>query len=318
MKLRLLLMFCAALVLQVMVVNTAPVRAQETAASAAVPVRMIVTANTGAERAVEITQKDIVVKQGKEKLAVTEWTPAQGDHAGLDLFILIDDASNSSLGSHLDDVRTFINAQPATTTVGVGYMSNATVQIVQNFTTNHDDAAKSVRLPMGSVGAYGSPYLSVIDLMKRWPEHHNRREIVMITDGIDRARGGSRGRGLSMNPDVDSAGDVAQRTGTIIHTIYNPGVGRAGRNFWEANSGQLGISKLSDVSGGESFYLGLQSAVSFAPYFDQLQKILGNQYWLGFSAKAGKKPGLQYVSISTTIAGVDLASADGVWVAGAK
>ena len=38
-------------------------------------------------------------------------------------------ATDTSLGSQLDDVRGFINAQPATTSVGVGYTRNGTVQI---------------------------------------------------------------------------------------------------------------------------------------------------------------------------------------------
>src|SRR6202034_4708097 len=124
----------------------------------------------------------------------------------------------------------FINAQPETTSVGLGYMRNGTVQIVQNFTKDHSKVASSVRLPLGSVGAYGSPYLSVIDLMKRWPSSDNRREVLMVTDGIDRARRSIPSRGLYTNPDVDSASDVAMRTGTIIHTIYAPGEGRQDRN----------------------------------------------------------------------------------------
>ena len=51
---------------------------------------------------------------------------------------------------HLDDLKTFINAQPSTTLVGVGYMRNATVQIVQDLTTDHAAAAKALRLPLGS------------------------------------------------------------------------------------------------------------------------------------------------------------------------
>jgi hypothetical protein len=301
-----------------MVTSIVPLNAQE-ASTATVPVKMTVTANVASDKRMpEINQQDVFVKQGKERLRVTEWFPAQGDRAGLDLFILIDDASDARLGSHLEDLRTFINAQPSTTSVGVGYMRNATVQIVQDFTTDHAAAAKALRLPLGSAGAYGSPYLSVIDLMTRWPANQNRREVVMVTDGIDRARRGMFWRGLNVNPDVDSASDVAMRTGTIIHTIYAPGVGRLYRNYWEATNGQLGIAKLSDVTGGESFFLGLQSPVSFAPYLDQLQKILDNQYLLSFSAKPDKKAGLQFVTLSTEVAGVEFAAADAIWVPAAK
>ncbi|MGA9448083.1 MAG: hypothetical protein WBQ74_23385 [Candidatus Sulfotelmatobacter sp.] len=318
MKSRMIQMFCSALTMVAMVTSIVPLNAQE-ASTATVPVKMTVTANVASDKRMpEINQQDVFVKQGKERLRVTEWFPAQGDRAGLDLFILIDDASDARLGSHLEDLRTFINAQPSTTSVGVGYMRNATVQIVQDFTTDHAAAAKALRLPLGSAGAYGSPYLSVIDLMTRWPANQNRREVVMVTDGIDRARRGMFWRGLNVNPDVDSASDVAMRTGTIIHTIYAPGVGRLYRNYWEATNGQLGIAKLSDVTGGESFFLGLQSPVSFAPYLDQLQKILDNQYLLSFSAKPDKKAGLQYVTLSTEVAGVEFAAADAIWVPAAK
>ncbi len=317
MKSRMIWMFWSALTMVAMIMSVAPLNAQEKAAT--VPVRMTVTVNVASDKRMpEITQQDVFVKQGKERLHVTEWVPAQGDHAGLDLFILIDDASDTDLGSHLDDLRAFINAQPSSTSVGVGYMRNATVAIAQNFTTDHAAAAKALRLPLGSVGAYGSPYLSVIDLMKRWPANQNRREVVMVTDGIDRARRGMSRRVLNSNPDVDSANDVAMRTGTIIHTIYAPGVGRLHRNYWEATNGQIGIAKLSDVTGGESFFLGLQNPVSFTPYLDQLQKIFDNQYLLGFSAKPGKKAGLQYVSLSTEVAGAEFAAADAVWVPAAK
>jgi hypothetical protein len=314
MKSRIISMFCAAVTIAAATMTAAPSNAQEKGATA-VPVTMTVTASVPSDKRMpDLSQEDIAVTQGKQRLNVTEWVPAQGDYAGLELFILIDDSSNPGLGIHLDELKTFINAQPSTTLIGVGYMRNATVQVVQNLTTDHTAAANSLRLPLGSAGAYGSPYLSVVDLMKRWPATQNRREVLMVTDGIDRARRAMGRHGLYTNPDVDSANQVAMRTGTIIHTIYAPGVGRLGRNYWEATNGQMGIAKLSDVTGGESFFLGLQQPVSFAPYLDQLQKILNNQYLLSFSAQPGKKAQLQNVSINTEVAGVDLSSADAVLV----
>jgi hypothetical protein len=80
----------------------------------------------------------------------------------------------------------------------------------------------------------------------------------------------------------------------------------------------MGIAKLSDITGGESFFLGLQSPVGFKPYLDDLQKVLDNRYWLSFSAKPGTKPGLQYVTLSTEVAGVEFSAPDAVWVPAAK
>jgi hypothetical protein len=266
-----------------------------------------------------INPDDVVVTRGKERLRVTEWVPAQGRRAGLDLFILIDDASDSRLGGQLSDLKAFINRQPASTAIGVGYMRNATVQIVQPFTRDHALAADALRLPLGTAGAYSSPYLSAVDLMSRWPASGDRREILMITDGIDRAyRHWHWRRGLHTNPDADTAGAVAQKSGTIIHTLYTPGVGPWRRNYWEASSAQMDITRLSSKTGGKSFYLGLQSPVSFALYLNDLQKALDNQYLLSFAATPGKKPAMQQVSLNTEIAGVSLAAQDAVWVPGTR
>jgi hypothetical protein len=151
--------------------------------------------------------------------------------------------------------------------------------------------------------------------MKRWPSTDNRREVIMITDGIDRARRVLAFHGLLyISPDVDSASSVAQKSGTIIHSIYSHGVGRQGRNFWEITNGQNSIAKLSDETGGESYFLGTSSPVSLKPYLEDLQMTLDNQYLIEFHAIAGKKPGLQSVKLNTVVAGVELNTADTVWV----
>jgi len=294
-----------------------PVNAQEKPSTITTPVQMTVTVRVLGDnkRMPEVAPEDVIVRQGKDRLQVTGWTPVGKDQRGLDLFILIDDAAQPSVASQFEDLRGFIQSLPANTSVGVGYMRNGTVQIAQNFTSNRDQAARALRLPLATSSAFGSPYLSAIDLMKRWPESSNRREIVMITDGIDRFRGGPRYRGLGfISPDVDSASVVAQRTGTIVHTIFTRGVGRRGSNFWEITNGQNSMAKLSDETGGESFFLGTQNPVSFRPYLDTLQNGLDNRYLLEFNAVPGSKSGLQYVKLATEVAGVELDSADSVWV----
>jgi hypothetical protein len=306
-------------VLALVVTSMIYLQAQDNATATTVPVRMTITASpVGDKPAPDLSAADVMVKQDKDRLKVTDLIPARGDRAGLELFVLVDDACDTSLGSQLSDLRTFIAAQPPSTSVGVGYMSNATVQIVQNFTTDHDQAAKALRLPLGNPGAFGSPYLSVIDLMKRWPAHPNRREVIMITDGIDRARRNRGSHFPTLNPDVDTASDVAQRTGTIIYGLYSPGIGFMRRSYWQANTAQFDLSRLAEETGGESYYLGLQSPVSFKPYLDTIQKRLDNQYILGFLAKPKKKAGLQSVQISTEVPGVEIMSANSVWVPAAK
>jgi len=153
-----------------------------------------------------------------------------------------------------------------------------------------------------------------------------RRQVLMITDGIDRLRGfGSEtmrpGFGRNQMPgipyisvDVDSASREAQRAGVIVHSIYTQGVGHAGRSYFEVTNGQNSISKLADETGGESFMLGTQNAVSFQPYLDRLQSIIDNQYYLVFEVRPGKKSDLQRIKIDTEVPGAEIVSADNVWV----
>ncbi len=326
-------------------------RAQE--GGGTVPVHLVVTAESvkDASAPQQITEKDFTVKQGKNNLQVTNWIPAQGDAAALQLFILIDDTcEQQQLGIQLNEIRSFINAQPPTTLIAIGYMRNAVVTVAQDFTADHAAAANAIRLPLGSLGASDSPYLSLMSILSRWPASKVRREVIMVTDGINRIRmmpssgfggggfggggygGGGFGGGFGpptgpggpngfnppyaqfISPDVNSASTVAQRLGVIVHTIYSPGVGRAGRNYWELTNGQNQIAKLSEDTGGESFFLGSQPAVSFQPYLDRIQVVLNNQYYLVFRAKPGKKSELQRVKISTEVPNVELVYADNVWV----
>jgi hypothetical protein len=115
-----------------------------------------------------LQQGDVKVKQGKSLLKVNQLIPAKGDNAALQLFILIDDTLDTGVGNNLNDIRDFIKAQPSTTMIAVGYMSNAAVQVTQNFTADHDLAAKALRLPRGSLSTMDSPYLSLISLVKGW------------------------------------------------------------------------------------------------------------------------------------------------------
>jgi hypothetical protein len=293
------------------------------------PAALVVTAEPvkGDGGPAALTAQDVQVRVAKDRVKVNDLIAAQGDRAGLQLFILIDDTCTTDLGSLLGDVRAFIAAQPKTTTVGVGYMSNAITQIAQNFTEDKDAAAKAVRLPLGQLSAMDSPYLSLQDLVKRWPASKIRREVIMITDGIDRLRnfgggGGGFGPRGSINSfsnqsgDVDSTSSIAQKSGVIVYGIYAQGVGSAGRSFWSANVGQSGISQISQETGGESFILGTQNAVSFAPYLNTIQRMLNNQYFLIFQVTPLKKADLRPVKISTEISNVEIVSAKNVLVPG--
>jgi hypothetical protein len=297
-------------------------------APSTVRVHMVIT--NEAQRGSEVPTLqpgDVKVRLGKNSAQVNQLIAARGESAALQLIILIDDTLDPSIGTNLNDLRDFINAQPETTAIGIAYMSNTTIKVAQNFTNDHALAAKALRLPRGGLSAMDSPYLSLISLVKGWPEQKIRREVLMVTDGIDRLRGESPTRaqlGPSFGPvyhsmptmslDVDSASTLSQRTGAIIHTLYAGGVGRVARSSWDLQIGLSGLSKLADETGGACFSLGTTNAVSFKPYLERLKVILDNQYYLVFQASPGKKSGLQRVKLTTEVPNSEIAAADNVWV----
>ena len=118
--------------------------AQQTPPATGVPVHIVVTVEPrkGAETPM-IYKEDVMVHEGHDRDEVIDWVPAQGEHASLELMILLDDGSNTTLGRQLDDIRNFINSQPDTTMVGVAYMRDGVAQGLDNPTEAVIGASRS-------------------------------------------------------------------------------------------------------------------------------------------------------------------------------
>jgi hypothetical protein len=258
-----------------------------------------------------IGREDVLVYEGRDRDQVTDWVPAQGDHAALELVVMLDDGSNISLGSQLEDLRQFITAQPASTKIAVAYMQDGIARMEQNLTSDHALAAKALRLPMGIRGINGSPYFSLSDLIKHWPETTARREVLLVSDGIDRYYGS----GDMLDPYLAAAIEDAQRAGVVVFVIYTPGVGHYGHSYWRTYWGQLYLAQVAEETGGESYYIGFFGPpVAFTPYLDDMDHRLTHQYILTFTAKPQKKSGLQRVKVTTEVRNAELVSAERVYV----
>ena len=294
----------------VMAVTVAGARAQQ---PAGVPVHVVVTveAHKGKELPV-INREDVKVHEGRDRDPVVDWVPAEGEHSALELMILLDDGSNATLGSQLDDLRNLISSQPDTTKVGVAYMRDGVAQVVQNLTSDHSLAAKALRLPLGIRGVNASPYLSLTDLVKRWPTTAARRAVIVVTDGIDRLYG----TGDLQDPYLDEAIDNALRGGITVSAIYTPGVGHFGHSYWQTYWGQTYLSQLAEETGGEAYYIGFSGPpVSFTPFLEDTEKRLTHQYLLTFLAKPPKKANWQRIRLMTEVPNADLVGPARVWVA---
>jgi hypothetical protein len=284
------------------------------AQSAGSPVHIVVTVegHKGAAPP-EITGADVMVYENNHRQRVTGWVPLRDDRGGLQLWLLIDDGTDTALGSQLDDLRKFVRDQPSTTQIGIGYLRNGTVETVQVLTADHDLAAKAIRLPFGTPGISASPYLALIDLIHRWPATPQAREVLLISSGIDP----DYGSGPS-NPYLSRAIDTAQRAGVVVYSIYFGSAGHAGHSYWQINWGQNYLSQLGDETGGEFYWQGASNPVSFAPYLKEISERLRDQYLLTFESTSEGKAGFQGIKLKTEIPHVTLVGPSKVYVPAAQ
>ena len=287
------LLFLAASAIAIGLVSATP------ASAATDPVTMTVTAVGKKQSPPVINKNDVDLFQGKERTQVANLR--RGD--SLFLAILIDDSLTQTVASEFQDLRAFINAQSPGTYIAIAYARNGSAMVAQDFTNDHAKAANALRMPLGGFGAFNSPYLSVQDWMKRWPDNGSdnnniRRSIIMVSSGIDYFHGGFG----PFSADLDSTVERAQKQNVNIWTIYYPDALRSGRRF-RAFNGQSNLERLSQETGAESFYLGLGRPVSLKPYLDQIQDRLNNQYLLSFltSGSSGKKGRFEAVKVATEL-----------------
>jgi len=282
--------------------------AQRSSTLAGATITITATSKKGSPPAVN--QGDVQLSQGKDRKQIARWAKAER----LSLAILIDDSLDSEVATQWRDVKQFIESLPQTTLVAVGYASNGTVRIAQDFTADHALAARALRIPLGTPAAYSSPYLSVTDWMKRWPSTGDPRSLLLISSGIDHFRG-SFG---PIYPDVDTAVSIAEKGNINLWSIYSPDSGHRSRSFFLVNTAQNNLSKLCVESGGESYYLGTSAPVSFKPYLDELQAHLANQYLLSFAGDGGPKGKFVSIHVRTELPQVEFMHANSAWLPPAK
>ena len=257
-----------------------------------------------------VTKDDVLFYLNKDRTQVADWKHGEK----LYLAVLIDDSLDSNIASQWGDLKTFLAGQPENTYVLVAYARNGAAMVAQDFTNDHELAAKALRLPLGSSGAFGSPYLALLDLMKRWPASADRRSILLISSGIDYFRGGFD----PLSPDLDSTISRAQKENINVWTIYAPDGGHRGRGFFLANRGQMNLSQLSDETGAESFYLGTSAPITIKPYLDELSTHLSNQYLLTFNAGGGPKGRFERARVTTELGYVEFMNASQIFLPAAK
>lgn len=251
--------------------------------------RAVVTVLPGSETPGGIPQDALHLKINGKDSNVTGWTALESPANQLEVVVLIDDGARSSLGLQMKDIASFIQGLRPEAKVAVAYMQNGRAVLGGPLTTDHAAAARELHLPLaGMPGASASSYFCLSDLAKNWPsaDTHARREVVMVTDGVDNYN-------LRYDPNdpyVQTAIGDSVRAHLIVYSIYWRNEGRFDRTGYAANDGQNLLAQLAEATGGNSYWQGFGNPVSFEPYLADIDRRMLNQYELDFMTPAGSKP----------------------------
>jgi hypothetical protein len=258
--------------------------------------RAVVTIVSNNEIPGGIPQDALHVKVDGKDSNITGWTQL---HSPVEMVLLIDDGARTSLGTQLSEMAKFIQGLPPDAKVAVAYMQNGRAAFAGPLTIDHAAVTRELHLPIGGMpGANASPYFCLSDLAKNWPskDAHARREVVMVTDGVDNYDA----RYDPEDPYVQAAINDSVRARLIVYSIYWRDAGRFDRTGYAAADGQNLLAQLTEATGGNSYWMGFGNPVSFEPYFADINRRLDNQYELDFMAPMGSKPQMESLSLKVS------------------
>jgi hypothetical protein len=178
---------------------------------------------------------------------------------------------------------------------------------VQSPTTDHARAARALRAPSGSKAA--NPYCEISDLIGGWQKGPARREIVLVSTGIDDTASES-----AVCVNAEKAIQDAERAGVVIYALYNPVANYLSQKWTKVDSGVVDLAHVCFETGGEAYFLSHNPVDSIQPFLDDIAEHLAHQYLLNFRLAPGTESGFQPLYINSEAKDVELMVPEKVWV----
>jgi hypothetical protein len=222
----------------------------------------------------------------------------KGPHT-LQLLILLDSMQMIGGNGQFDAIRKFIADMPSNVEIGVGWMIQSQVKMVQPFTTDRAAAGKVLIQKTreeadNPKSDNGNPYSCLRWIAAHWPnpDPAKLRALIMFTDGIIRNNAQPQG-GDQLNPDVDGASLLLQKSGIVPYPFFylDFPIVDANRNEGGQLEGQTNFSQLTADTGGEALYEGQFSPGTFDPLLNKFYSVLQSEAVVTVVAPA--KPGKQ-------------------------
>jgi VWFA-related protein len=255
-------------------------------------VTILVTVDPHSERTRQIADKlqpdEFAVRENDRPQRIL--SVKRPSEAPIILAVLIQDDLVSRVNNEIRGIKDFIRRLPEGSRVLTGYVTVGSLNVAQDFTSDREQAAESLRIIRSSQSASPfNPYVEVIEALRRFDSQPaGRRMVLLVSDGLDVSRG-FRDASPALSVDLDRAIREAQRCGVAVFTFYAPSTGLTGRSHLAVNYGQGCLNRLADETGGEAFFSG-SDFVTFDPYFRGFNELLGRQWLITYrSSTAGSE-----------------------------
>lgn len=249
----------------------------------------------GSETPIRINAQDLRLRVNGKDSTVTGWEHLRHENGPLELVILMDSSARASIGTQLSEIKSFVNEMPSHAKMAIAYMDNGRAVFEAPLSSDPSVVLKGLHMPAGLPGQSASPYFCLSDLAKNWPSHDAtaRREVLMITDGVDYYNL----RYDPQDPYVQAAIEDSTKAGLVVYSIYWVNTGRIDRTWYENNAGQNLLQEVTQATGGTSYWQGFGNPVSFEPYFKDLRRRFEHQYRLSFTSALKGKPQVESMNL---------------------
>lgn len=245
-----------------------------------------------------LTKADIAeVKIGGKTAEVQDFQPVlRGPHK-LQLMVVLDSMQMLGAKGQFEDLENFLHTMPTNVVIGVGWLLQGQVKIVQPFTADRELVYKAFVPKKREEAANpkndnGNQFSCLRWLSAHWPDADPQtlKAVLMFSDGIIRSNGQSQG-GDQLNPDVDGASQLLQRASIVPYPFYwlDPIIPDPNRNEGGQLEGQQNFSQLVSDTGGAALFSGMYAPGTLTPLLNKLYATLASSAVV--TVNAPYKPG---------------------------
>jgi VWFA-related protein len=221
--------------------------------------------------------EDFTVYEDGERQKVLSVSSAVESRMPLNLAIVIQEGL-PQVNSEIKTLKKFINGLPAGSKVMIAYINGGFVDVRQSFTTDLEKASSRLRVVSSSTSIPSSPYLNLIDVMKKFNGlEYGRNEILFISSGLDALNGINSSP--SSNLYLERAIKHAQQENITVFSLFANSAST--RRLFVIGRGQDNLNHLSEQTGGRAFILGTGFVTFDAPLAD-LSRLLSQQYVIAY------------------------------------